>query len=193
MRICVFCSSSGAVAERYRSAAEEFGRALAAAGHSLVYGGSNVGLMGALARVVRGEGAGIVGVIPEFMQKRDLAFDGADRLVVTAGMRERKAEMEALADAFVALPGGFGTCEEILEVLTLRNLGRHQKPIVFLSVDGFYEPLLQFFERLYEQRFASPLARALYHVAATPQEAMAHLASYRPAPSPDLKWHASRG
>jgi len=190
MRICVFCSSSGSVAERYLTAAGDFGRALARAGHSLVYGGASVGLMGALARAVLSEGAGVVGVMPEFMHRRNLAIDGAARLVITGGMRERKAEMEALAEAFVALPGGFGTCEEILEMLTLRQLGRHEKPVVFLSIDGFYAPLLAFFEHLYEERFASPLSRSLYHVAASPQDALDYLASYRPAPTPD-KWHST--
>ncbi len=192
MRVCVFCSSSNAVDERYRAAADELGRALARAGHGLVYGGSNVGLMNVLARAALGEGGEVIGVMPEFMQRRNLAIDGATRLVITPGMRERKAEMERLADAFVAMPGGFGTLEEILEVLTLRGLGRHEKPVVFLSSDGFYEPLLAFFERLYEQRFASPRTRELYHVAASPRGVLDYLAGYAPAPVPD-KWHSTGG
>ena len=192
MKVCVFCSSSNAVDERYRAAADELGRALARAGHGLVYGGSNVGLMHVIARAALDEGAEVIGVMPEFMQRRNLAIDGATRLVITPGMRERKAEMERLADAFVAMPGGFGTLEEILEVLTLRGLGRHEKPVVFLSVDGFYEPLVAFFERLYEQRFASPLTRSLYHVASSPGDALDYLASYRPAPVAD-KWKSTGG
>jgi uncharacterized protein (TIGR00730 family) len=191
MRICVFCSSSDAVAGLYRAAAADFGRALARAGHGLVYGGSNVGLMNALARAALEEGAEVVGVMPEFMRRRNLAIDGAARMVFTPDMRGRKAEMERLADAFVALPGGFGTLEEILEVLTLRALGRHEKPVVFLSVDGFYEPLLAFFDRLYEQRFAAAVTRSLYHVAATGEDALAYLASFTPAPAPD-KWRSTR-
>lgn len=192
MRICVFCSSSNAVDERYRRVAEEFGRALAAAKHGLVYGGSNVGLMHVIARAALGAGAEVIGVMPEFMQQRNLAIDGATRLVITPGMRERKAEMERLADAFVAMPGGFGTLEEILEALTLRALGRHEKPVLFLSIDGFYEPLLRFFDRLYEQRFASARTRELYHVAGSVREALDYLASYTPAPTPE-KWRATRG
>ncbi len=192
MKICVFCSSSDAVDERYRAAAQEFGRELAAAGHGLVYGGSNVGLMHAVARAALDGGAEVIGVMPEFMRRRDLAIGGAARMVFTAGMRERKAEMERLADAFVALPGGFGTLEEILEALTLRALGRHQKPVVFLSLDGFYDPLIALFERFYEQRFAEPGTRALYRFAASTREVLDYLASYTPAPTPDKRL-ASRG
>jgi uncharacterized protein (TIGR00730 family) len=192
VRICVFCSSSNAVDGRYRAAAEDLGRCLARAGHGLVYGGSNVGLMNALARSALHHGAEVVGVMPEFMQRRNLALGCGARMVITPGMRERKAEMERLADAFVALPGGFGTLEEILEVLTLRGLGRHEKPVVFLSVDGFYEPLLAFFERLYEQRFASASTRELYHVASSPAGVLEYLAAYTPVPAPD-KWRGTSG
>ena len=192
MRICVFCSSSGAVADGYRAAAEDFGRALARAGHGLVYGGSNVGLMNALARAALEEGAEVVGVMPEFMHRRNLAIGGAARMVITPGMRERKAEMERLAEAFVALPGGFGTLEEILEVLTLRALGRHEKPVVFLSVNGFYQPLLAFFDRLYAERFAGEHTRELYHVAASSGEVLDYLGTYKPVPASD-KWRSTQG
>jgi cytokinin riboside 5'-monophosphate phosphoribohydrolase len=192
VKVCVFCSSSDRVDQRYRDAAEELGRALARAGHGLVYGGSRVGLMGIVARAALQEGAEVVGVIPEFMQRRALAAEGAVRMLVTSGMRERKAQMDALADAFVALPGGFGTCEEILEALTLRGLARHDKAVVFVNIGGFYDSLLAFFDRMYEESFAREETRALYHVATTVQAALDYLADYRPAAVPD-KWHGAAG
>jgi uncharacterized protein (TIGR00730 family) len=163
--VCVYCSSSAAVAPVHVDAARRLGAGLAGRGHALVWGGASVGLMGEVSRAVRAAGGITVGVIPEALQAREIADHEADELLVTPDMATRKAEMGRRADAFVALPGGFGTLEEVLEQLTLRLLGYHAKPIVIVDVDGFWDPLLALFEHLYEQRFARPESRQAYVVA----------------------------
>jgi len=141
--LCVYCSSSDRLDPKYTAAAEQLGHELVARGFGLVYGVGKTGLMGAVARAVKARGGRVVGVIPEFMKARELAYDEADELVTVVTMRERKLLMEARADAFVALPGGFGTLEEIMEILTLRQLDVVRKPCVFFNQDGFYDDLLQ--------------------------------------------------
>ena len=145
--------------------ARELGAALAARGDVLVWGGATVGLMGEVARAARAAGGRTIGVIPEALRAVEIADHAADELVITADMLSRKAELARLADAFVALPGGFGTLEELLEQLTGRLLGFHDKPIVLADVDGFWQPLLDVFEHLYRERFARPESRAAYAVA----------------------------
>jgi cytokinin riboside 5'-monophosphate phosphoribohydrolase len=192
MRIAVYCSSSSAVAPVYVQAARELGHDLAARGHDLVYGGCDMGLMGELARAAKAGGGHILGVLPESMNRDGLVSTVADEMVITATMAERKARMERHAEAFVTLPGGFGTLEETLQALTLKQLGYHQVPIVLLNTacegQGFYAPLLTFFESLYTQRFAKPDYRRLYHVAATPAEALDYIESYRAVGLPS-KWY----
>ncbi len=185
--VCVYSSSSSAIAPKFFDAAEELGALLAGRGLALVYGGGNVGLMGALARAVHAHGGRVIGIIPQFMRDQELAYEAADELILTRDLRERKAIMEARADAFLALPGGFGTLEEILEILTLKQLQAHAKPVIFLNTAGFYEPLMELFEQLYEERFTKPEYRHFYHLATDPHDALAHLASYRPPASPG-KW-----
>jgi cytokinin riboside 5'-monophosphate phosphoribohydrolase len=185
VRICVYCSSSDAVGEGYKGAADELGRLLAAGGHSLVFGGGCYGLMGAVARAARRGGARVTGVIPRFMAER--TETEADEVVVTGDLRERKARMEELSDAFVALPGGFGTLEEILEILTLRQLGVVSKPAVFVNTNGFYAPLAAFFETLYRERFAKSVFRGIYTLSETPALALAYLAAWKAEALPG-KW-----
>jgi uncharacterized protein (TIGR00730 family) len=163
--VCVFCSSSAAVDPVHAAAARDFGTGLAERGLALVWGGAQVGLMGEVSRAARAAGAVTVGVIPEAMQAREIADHEATELLVTPDMSTRKAEMARRADAFVALPGGFGTLEELLEQLTLRLLGYHGKPILLVDVAGFWQPLLALFEHLYEERFARPESRRAYLVA----------------------------
>ena len=131
--ICVFCASSSAVAEVYVDVARRLGRRLAERGDRLVYGGGNIGLMGTLATACHERGGYIVGVIPESLKDKELAYEAADELIVTQDMRGRKTIMEKNADAFIALPGGFGTLEELLEIITLRQLHYHDKPVVILN------------------------------------------------------------
>jgi uncharacterized protein (TIGR00730 family) len=133
--LCVYCSSSDRLDPKYAAAATALGREMVGRGWGLVYGGGKTGLMGAVARAVKKEGGRVVGVIPEFMKARELAFDEADELVTVITMRERKLLMETRADAFVTLPGGWGTLEEIMEILTLRQLEVVKKPCVFLNQD----------------------------------------------------------
>src|SRR5438477_2078937 len=154
--LCVYCSSSDRLDKKYYSAATELGERLVAEGWGLVYGGGKTGLMGAVARGTKAAGGRVVGVIPEFMKVRELAFDEADELVTVITMRERKLLMETRADAFVALPGGWGTLEEIMEILTLRQLDVVKKPCVFLNQAGFYDPLLQLFDRMLAENFFKP-------------------------------------
>ena len=170
--ICVYCSSSNAIADVYPPMAERLGRQLARRGHSLVYGGGAVGLMGVLAHATHEEGGTVTGVIPSKLQDREgIAYD-ADELVVTDTMRERKGIMFRRADAFVVLPGGYGTLEEFMEVLTLKQLGYHDRPIAILNADGFFDTLLAFFEELREGRFAREPVADLAHVVSSPEAAL---------------------
>ncbi len=188
--ICVFSASSNAVDPAFFALAEELGAALAARGHVLVYGGTNVGLMGAMATAMQQHGGKVVGVIPAFIAKRGFAYEAADELIVTNDMRQRKATMEARSDAFLALPGGFGTLEEVLEIICLKQLQQHIKPVVFLNRNGYYDPLAAVFEHMYEHRFAKPVYRLMYHFAGDIPQAMEYVEQYRPEAQPPLpsKW-----
>lgn len=188
--VCVYCSSSAAVAQGYVDAARAFGTGLAERGHVLVWGGARVGLMGEVSSAARAAGGLTVGVIPEALQARELADHEAQELLVTPDMGSRKTEMARRADAFVALPGGFGTLEELLEQLTLRLLRYHDKPVVLVDVDGFWQPLLALFERLYDERFARPESREAYVVVDGAEAALAALDDLFAAEPVDLpaKW-----
>ena len=185
--ICVYCSSSAAVDPLHVAVARELGAALAARGHVLVWGGATVGLMGEVARAARVAGGRTIGVIPEALQAIEIADQAADELVVTADMLTRKSELARRADAFVALPGGFGTLEELLEQLTGRLLGFHEKPIVIVDAGGFWQPLLELFEHLYRERFARPESRAAYTVATSVDQVFAALDAPAAGPLP-AKW-----
>jgi len=189
--LCVYCSSSDRLEAKYLEAAAELGRGLVARGWGLVYGGGRTGLMGVLAREVKQHGGRVVGVIPEFMKLRELAFDEADELVTVITMRERKLLMETRADAFVALPGGWGTLEEFLEILTLRQLDVVRKPCVLLNQDDFYGDLLRLFDRMLEDKFLKPSNRELFRVAATVSEMFALIES-APAGPVETKWFETR-
>lgn len=163
--LCVYCASSTKLDPKYYAAAEQVGHGLAAAGWGLIYGGGNAGLMGSVARAVKADGGRVVGVIPDFMIERELAYREADELVVVETMRERKRIMAARANAFLALPGGIGTLEELSEVLTERYLNLMQKPVVIFNQDGFYDDLLRFFERMVHENFKKQSMGSLYSVA----------------------------
>jgi|SRR5689334_12448398 uncharacterized protein (TIGR00730 family) len=188
--ICVFSSSSDAVDPAFFALAQELGAEMARRGHRLVYGGTNIGLMGAVAKAAQQHGGKVVGVIPNFIASRGFAFDSADELIVTNDMRQRKATMEARADAFVALPGGFGTLEEALEIITLKQLQQHVKPVVFLNRAGYYDPLVAVFEHMYEHRFAKPDYRHMYTFADTVGAALDYVENYQPTALPS-KWMAA--
>lgn len=186
MNITLFCSSSDAIDPAFFDLASELGRTIADRRDTLVYGGTNVGLMGTAARAVVKNGGNVIGVIPRYMSEKGIDFAECE-LHLTRDLRERKAKMEQLADAFIVLPGGFGTLEEVLEILTLKQLHQHQKAIVILNVLGFYDPLKELFEHIYRQRFAKETTRALYHFAAAVPDAFAYLDAYVPAEVP-AKW-----
>jgi len=151
--LCVYCASSDRLDPKYYAVATELGRTLVAHGWGLVYGGGRTGTMGAVARAVKEAGGRVVGVIPEFMKVRELAYDEADELVTVITMRERKLLMETRADAFVALPGGIGTLEEIVEIMTWGQLGHHRKPMVFVNIAGFWEPMLALLDHMRAEGF----------------------------------------
>ena len=155
MHICVYCSSSNDIALGYFDAARALGTVLAQRGWLLVYGGGSVGLMGAVAKAVHSSGGTVIGIIPQALLDREVGYLEADELIVTTTMRERKRLMDERADAFVTLPGGFGTLEELLEIITLKQLHYHDKPIIIVNMDGFYDPLLDQFARIFEAGFAS--------------------------------------
>ena len=182
MNVCVFASSSDAVARAYREAAAELGRRLGMAGHAVLFGGGGVGLMGEAARAAKGAGARVTGVIVDFMNAAGLAWPGCDALHVTASMAERKALLEGMADAYVALPGGFGTLDELAQVITLAQLGLAEKPIALLNTAGFYDRLAGFFDQFFEQRFAKAASAGLYRLVGTAAEAVAYLETWKPGP-----------
>ena len=165
--LCVFCSSSEGIDPSYVELAATVGGALAARGWGLVSGGGSVSMMGAVARAARAGGARTVGVIPRRLVDAEVADHDADELVVTDGMRERKGVMDARADAFLALPGGIGTLEELLEVWVARSLGMHGKPVVVLDPDGLYDPLRRLVGSLVDAGFVRESAATLDIVWAT--------------------------
>jgi uncharacterized protein (TIGR00730 family) len=185
--VCVYCSSSDALSASYFQAATAFGALLAQNQYTLIYGGGRIGLMGALARAVHQHGGKVIGVIPKSLQEKEVGYSSADELIITKDLRDRKAIMEARADAFVALPGGFGTFEEIFEILTLKQLQFHTKPIVLVNTNHFYDHFVRLCEHIYAERFAKPDSRLLYHLAPDPASVFPHLATYQP-PQLQSKW-----
>ena len=173
--LCVYCSSSRELAPKYHDDAKAVGRSMVARGWGLVYGGGRIGLMGSLALGVKEAGGRVVGIIPKFMVERELAFHEADELIAVETMAERKQAMIARADAFLALPGGIGTLEEISEVLTLRLLAQIHKPAVFYNQGGFYDELLRFFDRMTRERFRVTGIEGLYSVANSIDEIWPHI------------------
>jgi len=178
--ICVYSSSSNRIGEAYFAVAAKLGQEIARRGDTLLFGGGVVGLMGSTAKAVHRSGGKVVGVIPRALNLPGIVYETCDELIVTEGLRERKAVMDERSDAFVALPGGYGTLEEILEIITLKQLKYHTKPIVIINAFGFYDGLLNQFDRMIRAEFASPACCSLYHVADTVEDTLAYLDAYRP-------------
>lgn len=184
--VCVYCGSSGNAAEVYFEAARRTGQTLVERGLSLVFGGSRSGLMGVLADTVLAGGGRAVGVIPGTLVEKEVAHSGLSELHVVESMHDRKALMSDLADAFIALPGAFGTLDELFETLTWGQLQFHRKPIGLLNVDGFYDALLGFLERSERDGFLHPAHRAMITVGTDPAGLLDRMACYEP---PDAgKW-----
>jgi cytokinin riboside 5'-monophosphate phosphoribohydrolase len=179
MNICVYCASSNAVADIYFETAKKLGNLIGENGHSLVYGGANVGLMEQVAISVKEFNGKITGIIPQKIHDKQLSSDHPDELIVTPTMDERKTLMRDMSDAFIALPGGFGTLEEILEVITLKQLDYHRKPIVFINVNGFFNDLFAQFEKSYSENFAKENYRKLFASVDTSEKAMDYILSYK--------------
>ncbi len=172
MRIAVFCASAPQLDDVYVSAAARLGKLLGEAGWELVYGGTNRGLMKVVAEATIAAGGKVTGIIPECIHERGWAAEGLDQLIVAPDMKERKYLLREHSDAFVALPGGWGTLEEITEVITLKQLGQHNKPIVFLNTAGFYTKLMDFIDGIEKSGFIAPVYKQLYEVVNRPEELM---------------------
>lgn len=179
-RVCVFASSCNFLENSYYEAAAEFGDLLGKAGFDMVYGGSSLGLMWACAEKVKENGCQIIGVMPEKLHNMGVCTDECVELFVTPCMRSRKSKMDELSEAVVALPGGFGTLEELSEMIVQKQLGYNNKPIVLLNTNGFYNKLTEFFNEIILQKFAHDRAGKLYYIAQTPYEAVEYLKNYVP-------------
>jgi len=185
--ICVFCSSSDRAPTPFFESAIQFGTELGRRGMTLVYGGTRVGLMGATAKAAKDAGGRVVGVIPRHMVERGIANDDADELIITRDLRERKSIMEDRAEAFAVLPGGIGTLEEAAEILTLRQLRQHTKPLGFLDVESFYGPLAAVFHRMVELDLAKDSFKSTWFLEQDPGKLVDRLATEK-AGEIEEKW-----
>lgn len=186
-RICVFCGSSFGARPAYKQAAEDLGRLLVERGIGLVYGGGGVGLMGAIADVVLAEGGEVIGVIPDSLMRREIGHRGLSKLHVVETMHERKALMADLADAFIALPGGYGTLEELAEIVTWSQLGIQMKPCGLLNVEDYWEDLVKFLDHAVDEQFVRPENSQLILLATTPEGILERLQEWTP-PAHIEKW-----
>jgi uncharacterized protein (TIGR00730 family) len=186
-RLCVFCGSSRGKRSIHADGARRLGEAMATRGLGLVYGGGHIGLMGVLADAVLGAGCEAIGVIPRSMVDKELAHAGLSELHVVDTMHQRKALMAELADGFAALPGGFGTADELFEILTWAQLGLHAKPIGLLNTAGYFDPLLAWLDRAVLDGFLQPAHRQLLLESAEPNELLEQLQNHRPSPE-QTKW-----
>jgi uncharacterized protein (TIGR00730 family) len=176
--ICVFCSSSSVLASEYQHAAKTLGQLMVNNNYDLIYGGTSVGLMGTLAKTMVEAGGLVTGVIPEIILNKGIEKKDIGELIVTRDLAERKQIMIDRASGFIALPGGFGTLEELMEVIVLKQLGLHNKPIAIINTDGIYNHLLELFEQLYQDKFAKDIYRDLYFFASTPRAAIEYINGY---------------
>lgn len=184
--ICVYCGANPGSDSSFAAVAAELGRGIAAAGHGLVYGGGRVGLMGILADAALAAGGRVTGFIPQALADREVAHHGLTELSVTNSMHDRKAGMVSRSDGFVALPGGFGTLDEVLEVLTWNQIGSIAKPVAFLNVNGFFDDLFAFFDSAVRSGLIMPTHRSMAQVANTVAEAVTIAVSA--APDSPSKW-----
>ena len=187
MRICVFCGSSPGARSAYAEAARQLGRLLVQRGIGLVYGGGGVGLMGIIADTVLAQGGEVIGIMPDALIQREVGHHSLTQLRVVKTMHQRKALMADLSDAFIALPGGYGTLEEFAEIVTWSQLGIQVKPCGLLNIEGYWDGLLEFFNHACAEGFLRPENRELVLVAATPEEMLEKINSWRP-PTHVEKW-----
>lgn len=190
--VCVFCGSRPGDRPAFAEAARALGTAMAERGITVVYGGAKVGIMGALANAALAKGGRVVGVIPKGLVTKEIAHDGLSELFLTDTMFERKERMLTLSDAFVTLPGGFGTFDELFETLTLSQIGFHDKPNALLDVGGFFDPLVALMDKTIAHQFAAPQHRGLVFVETDPNRLLDRLATWEPPPLGE-KWIDRRG
>lgn len=178
--IAVFCGSSNGASEVYIESAKKFGKELAKRGITLVYGGASVGVMGAVADAVMEEGGKVIGVMPGFLDQREISHKNLTELIVVESMHERKAKMADLADGFVALPGGPGTLEEFFEIFTWAQLGLHQKPCGLLNINNYYDPLVELFNHMTREQFLHEKYRSMAIVETEPVQLIESFNTYEP-------------
>ncbi|KAF8039842.1 hypothetical protein BT93_B2149 [Corymbia citriodora subsp. variegata] len=179
-RVCVFCGSSQGKRSSYKDAAIELGEELVSRNIDLVYGGGSIGLMGLVSQAVYNGGRHVIGVIPKTLMPPEITGETVGEVKPVADMHERKAEMARRSDAFIALPGGYGTLEELLEVIAWAQLGIHDKPVGMLNVDGYYNPLLQFIDKAVEEGFIRPNARHIIVSAPSARDLIKRMEEYYP-------------
>jgi hypothetical protein len=182
--LCVYCAAANDLAPAYVEVARETGRLIAERGHTLIYGGANRGLMGEAARATHAAGGKVIGVIPKALVDLEQAYQEADELVISDGLRDRKSILEARATGFIVLPGGLGTLDELLEVLTLRQLKYHNKPIVIVDTQGYFQPFVRMIEHMCEEGFVRPTYELLFDVVPEPLAAIELIENYQPVEIP---------
>ncbi|MFH2144090.1 MAG: TIGR00730 family Rossman fold protein [Bacteroidota bacterium] len=185
--VCVFCSSSDALDRKYLKLAEDIGNEIGKHNLHLIHGAGKIGLMGVLSRTAKENNCKVTGVIPQALNRQGITSETDDEIIVTDTMHERKKIMRDRADIFIALPGGFGTLEELLEVITLKQLRYHTKPIVIINYDHFYDNLIHHFDTMFEQMFSKHKYRSLYYIATDVHDAFNYLENYQYTIAED-KW-----
>ena len=175
MKVAVYCGSQTGANPLYKQAAAQLGAALAKKQHTIIYGGSNIGLMGAMADAALTEGGKVIGVMPTHLQKREIAHTNLSEIHFVENMHIRKATMVELADAFVAMPGGCGTLDEYFEVFTWAQIGLHTKPVILFNVEGFYNALIQHFYKMLDDGFIRPEQRSILKIAATVEDVLQYI------------------
>lgn len=178
--VCVYSSSSNELGDKYYIIARELGILMAQNGFNLVYGGGAIGTMWENAKAVKDFGGKVIGVLPQKLHEIGVGDGNCDELIITKCMRTRKQKLDEISDAIIALPGGFGTLEELSEMIVQKQLGYNSKAIVILNTDGFYDNLLKFFDEMISENFAKSNMRTSYYIAKTPQEAIVYLKNYKP-------------
>ena len=178
--ICVYCSSSNAVDSIFFKAANGLATLMAKRGHSLVYGGAGIGLMGELAKTIHHNNGRVIGIMPESIKNKGICYKQADELIITKSMQERKDILTARSDAFIALPGGFGTLDEISEMITLKQVGAHDKPVIILNINNYYDSLINFFDNMYIHNFIKAEYQDSYYITDKVEDCIRYIEEYIP-------------
>ena len=176
--ICIFASSSDNIERSFFKSAYELGIEIGRAGYNIVYGGSTLGLMGEVTAGARSKGSDIIGVMPEKLYNMGISSGDCTKFILTKGMRERKEKMDKLSSALIALPGGFGTLEEMSEMIVQKQIGYNNKPIVIFNVNGYYDDLIAFFDSIIKKNFASKISEKLYFITNSPKDAVSYIKDY---------------